>query len=195
MCYSYEEEIARLRQQLEQAQGRGGNGNVPTASTPTHRSQAPHTPTTASMHQSTESPVPPPPNLGPSSSNYFGDIMSTSSGSGSAPTTAAVATSQPPPPPPHEQQQQQYSGYPPYHHQQQHPPPPPTSMGYTNGSSPRISAPPHSSHVPQGMDRSIFTHTTYIHYLIQHVIHSRYVWWSYAYLTSTWTLFSSTRPP
>lgn len=163
MFYSYEEEIARLRQQLEQAQGRAGNGNVPTASTPTHRSQAPHTP---SMHQSTGSPVPPPPNLGPSSSNYFGDIMSTSSGSGSAPTTAAatVATSQPPPP--HEQQQQQqqqYSGYPPYHHQQQHPPPP-TSMGYTNGSSPRISAPPHSSHVPQGMDRYLHAHThIYIH--------------------------------
>ncbi|CDS03858.1 hypothetical protein LRAMOSA06813 [Lichtheimia ramosa] len=137
----YEEEIARLRQQLEQAQGRGGNGNVPTTSTPTHRSQAPHTPTTASMHPSTQSPVPPPPNLGPSSSNYFGDIMSTSSGT----ATTSVATSQPPP-----SHEQQYPGYPPYHQQQHHPPPPPpTSIGYTNGSSPRISAPPHTSHVPQ----------------------------------------------
>jgi glucose repression regulatory protein TUP1 len=61
--FRYEEEIARLRQQLEQA-------------------RAGHAPMTSSAHSS-QHPQPPPPNIGPQS-NLFGGIMNASGGSGAS---------------------------------------------------------------------------------------------------------------
>ncbi|KAI8583067.1 hypothetical protein K450DRAFT_224054 [Umbelopsis ramanniana AG] len=79
----YEEEIARLRQQLEQA--RSG-----------------HAPMTSSAH-SAQHPQPPPPNIGPQS-NLFGGIMNASGGSGastSQPGLVAPPQMSDQPPPPH----------------------------------------------------------------------------------------------
>ncbi|KAI7869368.1 WD40-repeat-containing domain protein, partial [Spinellus fusiger] len=60
----YEDEIARLRQQLEQAQARAGNGNGNGNSHPDMVAGPP----ASGLHP------PPPPNIGPGS-NYFGGIM------------------------------------------------------------------------------------------------------------------------
>ncbi|KAI8369385.1 WD40-repeat-containing domain protein [Radiomyces spectabilis] len=58
----YEDEIGRLRQQLDQAQARSGHTTIPTSM-----------PMSSGMHSSQHS-APPPPNIGPAS-NYFGGIM------------------------------------------------------------------------------------------------------------------------
>ncbi|KAL0094479.1 hypothetical protein F4703DRAFT_1020901 [Phycomyces blakesleeanus] len=70
----YEDEIARLRQQLEQAQARtgGGNGNNNGSVSNGHPelTPGPFSTSSAGLH----SHQPPPPNIGPGS-NYFGGIM------------------------------------------------------------------------------------------------------------------------
>lgn len=142
---SYEEEIARLRQQLEQAHARGGQPHPQQPQPPpaaAHPSQQP--PLSSSLPPTTQSatrevhhphhqptPPPPPPNLGPAGSNYFGGIMNNPHDS---PRTAqqqpGLAT------PPAHHNQQSYPGYPPSAtpQQQQHP-------GYPNGSAPAMHHP------------------------------------------------------
>ncbi|KAI7882006.1 WD40 repeat-like protein [Lichtheimia hyalospora FSU 10163] len=135
----YEEEIARLRQQLEQAHARGGQ---PHPQQPPPPSQPPPPPSSSlpptTQSSTREVPVhhhtPPPPNLGPAGSNYFGGIMNNPHDS---PRTAqqqpGLAT------PPAHHNQPAYPGYPPsanpQQQQQQHP-------GYPNGSAPAMHHPP-----------------------------------------------------
>lgn len=139
---SYEEEIARLRQQLEQAHARGGQ---PHPQQPPLSSSLPPTTQSATreVHHPHHQPTPPPPpNLGPAGSNYFGGIMNNPHDS---PRTAqqqpGLAT------PPAHHNQQSYPGYPPSATpQQQHP-------GYPNGSAPAMH-PPSAATSSQGKQES-----------------------------------------
>ncbi|OAD72236.1 hypothetical protein PHYBLDRAFT_26909 [Phycomyces blakesleeanus NRRL 1555(-)] len=116
----YEDEIARLRQQLEQAQTRAGYSVAPA-----------NPPMPAGIHSS----HPPPPNIGPGS-NYFGGIMNAHNshqgpGLVAPPQMSDVPHSgypptQPPPGPPH-----LTSGYP-----TNQPPPPPPGQGKSSGIVP-----------------------------------------------------------
>ncbi|KAG2225136.1 hypothetical protein INT45_011819 [Circinella minor] len=156
----YEEEIARLRQQLEQAQqarggGGGGGGGPQQQSLQQHRpppprtQQQPSTPAAPSPHHHSQQQGGPP-NIGPGSSNYFGGIMntqqqqqhngsnnnSTNNNSNPPPSSHGLAA---PPQSSHSQmhdsqQQQQHHQYPGYPPSQQQPPPPTSSAGYMNGS-------------------------------------------------------------
>ncbi|KAG0172658.1 general transcription repressor [Apophysomyces sp. BC1015] len=106
----YEDEIARLRQQLEQAtQARGGHPGMPSSG-----------PMSSGMHPPQHQP--PPPNIGPGS-NYFGGIMN-AHGNNQNPGLVA-------PPQMGEQPPQGHPGFP-----SSQAPPPPTSAGYMNGSIP-----------------------------------------------------------
>ncbi|KAG1178660.1 hypothetical protein G6F70_002893 [Rhizopus microsporus] len=127
----YEEEIARLRQQIESRMSSGPSG-MPLHPLPQQQQQLPH------------QPPPPPPNIGPGS-NYFGGIMNAHTNQG---PPGLVAPSQIPErsPSQHSQQSPHYSS--------QAPPPPPSS--YLNGQqtySPNrgIPTPPTSGH-PQRPD-------------------------------------------
>jgi glucose repression regulatory protein TUP1 len=89
--YRYDEEIARLRHQLEHQQG--GGGAVPTTATSKPQLQP------LSKDQ--------PPNIGPGGSNYFDGIMSSNGGS-------TVPNAAPPPPlvaPPTLENKKQPAGY------------------------------------------------------------------------------------
>ncbi|KAI9014351.1 WD40-repeat-containing domain protein [Phycomyces nitens] len=122
----YEDEIARLRQQLEQAQTRAGYSVAPA-----------NPPMPAGIHSS----HPPPPNIGPGS-NYFGGIMNAHNshqGPGlvappqmsEVPPHPGYPPTQPPPGPPH-----LTSGYPASQ------PPPPPGQGPYGPPSATNSAPP-----------------------------------------------------
>ncbi|KAF7727927.1 proteinral transcription repressor [Apophysomyces ossiformis] len=108
----YEDEIARLRQQLEQAQARAGHPSMP-GSVPggIHPSQQPQQP----QQQQQQQQQPTPPNIGPAS-NYFGGIMN-AHGNNQPPGLVA----------PPQMGENQHSGYP---SSAQHGPP----SGYVNGS-------------------------------------------------------------
>ncbi|KAI8149839.1 WD40-repeat-containing domain protein [Fennellomyces sp. T-0311] len=136
----YEEDIARLRRQLEQAQSRAGVQQPPVQ----HRAVPP--PSNNSGHHPPGQQQPAPPNIGPGS-NYFGGIMNAQHHNGSSTSQPSLAA------PPQLDQPSQYPGYPPS--QQQGPPPPPPSssappppLGYMNGSP---NMPPPGSHPPPGM--------------------------------------------
>ncbi|OBZ83409.1 hypothetical protein A0J61_08541, partial [Choanephora cucurbitarum] len=130
----YEDEIARLRQQIE---ARGGNAGHPSMPLPGHP-QPPH----QSSHQ------PPPPNIGPGS-NYFGGIMNAHGNQAPPGLVAPPQMSDQPPngPPPHGPYPSSQpppsstgssSGY-------NQPPPPPPNSGYNQ--SPRgMHTPPTSAH-------------------------------------------------
>ncbi|KAI9318653.1 WD40-repeat-containing domain protein [Dichotomocladium elegans] len=74
MKKQYEDEIARLRQQLEQVQGRGGGSGAAAAAAAVAaaggHSSSVHTPPLSASNQQQQ----PPPSIGPGS-NYFGGIM------------------------------------------------------------------------------------------------------------------------
>ncbi|KAI8137735.1 WD40-repeat-containing domain protein [Fennellomyces sp. T-0311] len=131
MKKQYEEEIARLRQQLEQAQVRAGHPPMPPGSSSNsnsnsnNTSNAAHPPPPHHQQQQQQQQQQQPPSIGPGS-NYFGGIMN-AHGNGSSQGPPGLMA----PPqagdhalPPH---------YPP---SSQAPPPPPGSApGYMNGSS------------------------------------------------------------
>ncbi|ORZ20762.1 WD40-repeat-containing domain protein [Absidia repens] len=144
----YEDEIARLRQQLEQVQSRPNNHSMvtPTAAMPpsspagvAHPAAHPAPPpSSSSSHQS-----PIPPNIGPGS-NYFGGIMNAHGNQGSPGLVAPPQMGEPSP--------SHHPGYPPSGPppSQTGPPPPP---GYMNGSpstnhSTPASAPVYPSYPP-----------------------------------------------
>ncbi|KAI9473547.1 MAG: WD40-repeat-containing domain protein [Benjaminiella poitrasii] len=153
----YEEEIARLRQQIE---SRGGHPGMPMTSSSgsSHPSQHPH---------SSQPPPPPPPtahppsvappNIGPGS-NYFGGIMN-AHGAGAATSGGLVAPTpmneqqQPPngsqPLPPHASVYP--SSQPPYMSQQPQQPQQPSSSnaGYNQSPNRGIPTPPTSAHPQQ----------------------------------------------
>lgn len=126
----YEEEIARLRAQLEQAQARtGGHPAMPPSSGPS--SVHPQAPPSHQPPQQQQPNHPPPPSIGPGS-NYFGGIMNTHGNGSNQGPSGLMAPPQmgdhPPPPPP------QHPMYPP---SSQAPPGPPPggAPGYVNGAN------------------------------------------------------------
>ncbi|KAI8099356.1 WD40-repeat-containing domain protein [Halteromyces radiatus] len=118
----YEEEIARLRQQLEQAQSRA---NHPMATPKTPMSSSPSNVGHPSSHQ------PPPPNIGPGS-NYFGGIMNAHGNQGPPGLVAPPQMGEPSP----------------SHHPGYSPAPPPP--GYMNGSPASNQGHPSSAPVQYG---------------------------------------------
>ncbi|KAI7859057.1 WD40-repeat-containing domain protein [Circinella umbellata] len=137
MKKQYEEEIARLRQQLEQAQVRAGHAPPPQPGSNNNNGNSNNASHPPPPHQQSQQQggQQPPPSIGPGS-NYFGGIMNPhGNGNSQGPPGLMV-------PPPQQQQQQQPTGgdhgvpphYPPS--SQAPPPPPPSSApGYMNGSN------------------------------------------------------------
>ncbi|KAI8075368.1 WD40-repeat-containing domain protein [Gilbertella persicaria] len=134
----YEDEIARLRQQIE---ARGGNASHPGIPLPGHPQQQPPHPQQP-PHTQQQAHQPPPPNIGPGS-NYFGGIMNAHGNQAPpglvAPPQMSDQSPNGPPLPPH-------GAYPPSQ------PPPPSSSGTPAGySQPPPPSNPGYAQSPRGM--------------------------------------------
>ncbi|KAI8642050.1 WD40-repeat-containing domain protein [Parasitella parasitica] len=159
----YEDEIARLRQQIE---SRGGHPGIPLSGHPQQQphpqqqQQPPHPQQQQQSHQ------PPPPNIGPGS-NYFGGIMNAHGNQGPPGLVAPPQMAEQSPNGPQQVPPPQHGGYP----SSQPPPPQPPSAasssaaGYMNGGAnppPSQQQPPNAGY-GQSPSRGIPTPPTSAH--------------------------------